>query len=158
MLTDQMTGWMPSISKIGRWDIDLGVPIPAKGHKPGQQLTYNFVNCVDTKTPGILKCNNSIINLNDGKIDGNPVLNLVVEAHGGRLVGSRGYKQNELNMFQIMRDKQGKSTKIAILHKELFFSSYNQMFHLGRYDTKDFKLVYDGYPKVRIFKLLPASG
>ncbi len=158
MLTDQMTGWMPSISKIGKWDIDIGAPIPAKGHKKGQQLTYNFLNCADTVKLGILKCNNSIVNLNDGKIDGNPVLNLVAEARGGRLVGSKGYKQNELNMFQIMKDNQGKSAKIAILHKELFFSSYNQMFHLGRYDTKNFKLVYDGYPSVRVFKLLPASG
>ena len=29
MLTNQMTDWMPSISKIGRWDIDLGIPILA---------------------------------------------------------------------------------------------------------------------------------
>ena len=60
-----------------------------KGHKPGQQLAYNFLNCADTKIPGILKCNDSIINLNEGKIDGNPVLNLVVEARGGMLIGSK---------------------------------------------------------------------
>ena len=157
MLTDQMTGWMSSISKIGRWDIDLGVPIVAKGHKPGQQLTYNFLNCVDTKTKGILECNNSIVNLNEGKINGNPVLNLVAEARGGRLVGSKGYRKSELNMFQIMRDSQGQSAKVAIIHRDLFFSTFNQMFHLGRYDIKNFKLVYDGYPNVRIFKLLPVS-
>ncbi len=158
MLTDQMTSWMPSISKIGNWDIDLGVPIPAKGHKQGQQLSYNFLNCTDTKTPGIVKCNNSIINLNEGKIDGNPVLNLVAEAHGGQFVGSKGYKQSELNVFQIMKNDKGKSAKVAILHRDLFFSSFNQMFHLGRYDIENFKLVYDGYPNVRIFKLLPKSG
>ena len=54
MLTNQMTSWMPSISRIGRWDIDLGAPIPAKGHKPGEQLTYSFLNCEDTKTMGIV--------------------------------------------------------------------------------------------------------
>ncbi len=157
MLTDQMTNWMPSISKIGNWDIDLGVPIPAKGHKQGQQLSYNFLNCTDTKTPGIVKCNNSIINLNEGTIDGNPVLNLVAEAHGGQFVGSKGYKQSELNVFQIMKNDKGKSAKVAILHRDLFFSSFNQMFHLGRYDIENFKLVYDGYPNVRIFKLLSKS-
>ena len=157
MLTNQMTSWMSSISRIGRWDIDLGAPIPAKGHKPGEQLTYSFLNCEDTKTMGIVKCNGSIINLNEGKIDGNSVLNLVAEAHEGQLVGSKGYKKSALNMFQIMKNNQGKSAKVAILHKELFFSSFNQMFHLGRYDITNFKLVYDGYPHVRIFKLLPVS-
>ena len=108
MLTDQMTDWMPSISKIGRWDIDLGVPILLKGHKPGQQLAYNFLNCADTKNQGILECNNSIINLNEGKINGNSVLNLLVEARGGMLIGSKRYQQNQLNMFQIMRDRDRK--------------------------------------------------
>ena len=90
MLTDQMSAWIPSIATIGKWDIDLGEPISARGHKPGQQLSYNFLNCVDTQTVGILNCNNSIINLNEGKIDGNPVLNLVADARGGILVGSKG--------------------------------------------------------------------
>lgn len=157
MLTNQMTDWMPSISKIGRWDIDLGIPILAKGHKPGQQLAYNFLNCVDTEIPGIFRCNNTIIDLKEGKINGNAVLNLVAEAHGGKLNGSRVFHQNQLNMFQIMKDENGKSAKVAILHKDLFFSTFNQMFHLGRFDSKNFKLVYDGYPHVRIFKLLPVS-
>ena len=135
MLTNQMTDWMPSISKIGRWDIDLGIPIIAKGHRPGQQLGYNFLNCADTKIPGIIRCNDSVINLNEGKIDGNSVLNLVAEAQGGQLIGSKRFQQNQLNMFQIMRDRDRKSTRVAILHRDLFFSSFNQMFHLGRFDS-----------------------
>ncbi len=158
MLTNQMTDWMPSISKIGRWDIDLGIPIIARGHGPGQRLGYSFLNCADTEILGIIKCNNSVINLNEGKIDGNSVLNLVAEAQGGQLIGSKRFQQNQLNMFQIMRDRDRKSTRVAILHRDLFFSSYNQMFHLGRFDPKIFKLVYDGYPDVKIFKLMPVSN
>ena len=105
----------------------------------------------------IIKCNDSIFDLNEGKINGNPVLNLLVEARGGMLIGSKRYQQNQLNMFQIMRDRDRKSTRVAILHRDLFFSSFNQMFHLGRFDPEIFKLVYDGYPHVRIFKLMPAS-
>ncbi len=157
MLTDQMTGWMHSISKIGRWDIDLGSPILAKGHKTGQQLIYNFLNCADSKIPGLIRCNESAVDLREGKIDGNSILDLVVEAHGGRLVGSRRFADAELNMIQIMKDRNGEATKVALLHEELFYSSFNQMFHLGRFDTKNFKLVYDDYPHARIFKLLPSS-
>ena len=39
-----------------------------------------------------------------------------------------------------MKDENGKSAKVAILHKDLFFSTFNQMFHLGRFDSKNFKL------------------
>ena len=156
MLTDQMTGWIPSISKIGRWDIDLGAPILAKGHKTGQNLVYNFLNCADSKVPGLIRCNDSAVDLREGKIDGNSVLDLVVEAHGGRLIGSKRFRDDALNMFQIMKDRNGEVAKVALLHEELFYSSFNQMFHLGRFDTKNFKLVYDDYPHARIFKLLPA--
>ena len=156
MLTDQMTGWIPSISKIGRWDIDLGAPILAKGHKTGQNLVYNFLNCADSKMPGLIRCNDSAVDLREGKIDGNSVLDLVVEARGGRLIGSKRFNDAELNMIQIMKDRNGEEAKVALLHEELFYSSFNQMFHLGRFDTKNFKLVYDDYPHARIFKLLPA--
>ena len=157
MLTDQMTGWMTSISKIGKWDIDLGVPLRVEGQKEGQALSYNFISCVDTSVPGNITCNNSPVDLNKGLIDGRPVLNLVVEAKDGMILGVKRFRNNALNMFQIMRDFDGKPTRIAILHKDLFLSAYNQMFHLGRFDTKNFKLVYDDYPHVRIFKLLPAT-
>ena len=157
MLTSQMTDWMPSISKVGKWDIDLGAPMHIEGQKIGQPLSYNFVSCSDTIKSGIVNCNNSTIDLNAGMIDGKPVLDLVVEARGGRIVGSRRYKQNALNMFQIMKDIDGNSSRVSIMHKDLFLSTYNQMFHLGNYDTKNFRLIYDGYPHVRIFKLLPAS-
>ena len=86
----------------------------------------------------LLECNNSVINLNEGKIDGNSVLNLVAEAQGGQLIGSKRFEQNQLNMFQIMRDRDRKSTRVAILHRDLFFSSFNQMFHLGRFDPRNF--------------------
>ena len=156
MLTDQMTGWIPSISKIGRWDIDLGTPILAKGHRAGKNLAYNFLNCADSKVPGLIRCNDTDFDLREGKIDGNSVLDLVVEAHGGQLFGSKRFRDDALNMIQIMKDRNGEATKVALLHEELFYSSFNQMFHLGRFDTKNFKLVYDDYPHARIFKLLPA--
>ncbi|MDC0461553.1 hypothetical protein OAM34_00925 [Alphaproteobacteria bacterium] len=157
MLTDQMTSWMPSISKIGKWDIDLGAPMRIEGNNLGQPLSYNFVSCADTTTPGIVRCNNSPVDLREGMIDNKPVLSMVSETRGGRFFGGKRFRDNALNMVQIMKDSEGKSTRVAILHKELFLSSYNQMFHLGRFDTKNFKLIYDGYPFVRIFKLLPAS-
>ena len=88
MLTNQMTDWMPSISKIGKWNIDLGAPIKIEGQKLGQPLSYNFVSCADTLSPGIVICNKSPIDLNRGFIDGKPVLNLVAEARGGRFLGA----------------------------------------------------------------------
>ena len=67
------------------------------------------------------------------------------------------FEKEDPNRTCFMRDRDRKSTRVAILHRDLFFSSFNQMFHLGRFDPRIFKLVYDGYPHVRIFKLMPAS-
>lgn len=156
LLTAQMTNWMPSISKIGKWNIDLGAPLHIEGQKLGQPLSYNFVSCADTLKPGIVNCNNSPIDLNNGAIEGKPVLNSVAEVRGGRVSRTKRFRDNALNIFQIMKDSEGKFTRVAILHKETFLSSYNQMFHLGKFDTKHFKLIYDGYPHARIFKVLPA--
>jgi len=156
VLTGQMTGWMSSISKIGKWNIDSGTPLRIEGQKLGQPLLYNFVSCADTLNPGIINCNKTPIDLNKGIIEGKPVLNSVAEVRGGRVFGTKRFRDNALNIFQIMKDSEGKSTRVAILHKELFLSSYNQMFHLGKFDTKHFKLIYDGYPHARIFQLLPS--
>ena len=54
MLTNQMTAWMPSISKTGKWNIDLGTSIPIEGQKTGQPLSYNFISCENTSNPEIL--------------------------------------------------------------------------------------------------------
>ena len=40
-----------------------------------------------------------------------------------------------------------------LLHRDLFQSSFNQLFHLGRADNKLFEMIYDDYPHVRIFRL-----
>ena len=133
------------------------MPLRIDGQKEGQALSYNFISCIDTSTPGMVTCNNSPIDLNNGLIDRRPVLNLVAEAKDGMIFGVKRFRDNALNVFQIMKDIDGKSTRVAILHKELFLSAYNQMFHLGRFDTKNFKLVYDDYPNVRIFELLPTT-
>ena len=61
ILTNQMTTWMPSISKIGNWNIDLGTSIPIEGQKAGQPLSYNFISCENTPNPEILLCNNTPI-------------------------------------------------------------------------------------------------
>ena len=137
VLTSQMTDWMPSISKIVKWDIELGAPIDIEGQKIGQPLSYNFVSCNDTLKSGIVNCNNSSIDLKAGMIDGKPLLDLVVEARGGMIVGGRRFKHNALNVFQIMKDIDGNSSRVTVLHKDVFLSTYNQMFHLGNFDVKN---------------------
>ena len=40
-----------------------------------------------------------------------------------------------------------------LLHRDLFQSSFNQLFHLGRADNSLFEMIYDDYPHARIFRL-----
>ena len=128
-----------------------------EGHKAGQPYLYNFISCENTSNPEILLCNNTPIELNKGLINGKPVLNSITETRDGKFFGTKRIRENALNIFQIIKDTQGKSTRVALMHKELFYSTYHQMFHLGRFDANTFKFIYDGYPYVRIFELLPVS-
>ena len=45
VVTEQMAGWMSSISKIGNWDIETGTPITPRGNNTGPQVLYEPLNC-----------------------------------------------------------------------------------------------------------------
>ena len=45
VVTNQMAGWMGSISKIGNWDIEAGKPVTLRGNPNGPILDYERLNC-----------------------------------------------------------------------------------------------------------------
>ena len=40
-----------------------------------------------------------------------------------------------------------------LIHRDLYFSVFHQLFHAGRFDERYFELVHDDYPKARVFKV-----
>ena len=57
MLTNQMTGWINSISKIGNWNLDAGQAVPVRGNLGGLGLNYNMLQCKPAPVRHQLSCN-----------------------------------------------------------------------------------------------------
>ncbi|MEC8109653.1 MAG: hypothetical protein VX106_04475 [Pseudomonadota bacterium] len=151
MLTNQMSDWIYSISQIGNWDLDTGTAIPVRGNANGSALSYDMLKCKPMAAPSQMRCNGHVFDLSLGKVDGQPVLDGAVRTRQGRQIGGVAFPGNQLNVIQIA--ETDKSKRIYLLHRNLFQSSYNQLFHLGRANSALFEIVYDDYPHARIFRL-----
>ena len=151
MLTNQMNDWIYSISQIGNWDLDTGKPIPANGNANGPALSYDMLQCKPMAAPSQLNCNGHIFDLRSGKVDDQLVLDGAVSTRQGRQIGGVAFPGNQLNVLQMAEIDQ--TQKVYLLHRDLFQSSFNQLFHLGRADSALFEMVYDDYPYTRIFRL-----
>ena len=146
-----MSDWIYSISQIGNWDLDTGTAIPVRGNANGSALSYDMLKCKPMAAPSQMHCNGHVFDLSLGKVDGQPVLDGAVRTRQGRQIGGVAFPGNQLNVIQIA--ETDKSKRIYLLHRNLFQSSYNQLFHLGRANSALFEIVYDDYPHARIFRL-----
>jgi len=54
-----------------------------------------------------------------------------------------------------MHAETGDKLKInMLLHRDLYFSVFHQLFYLNNADPNYFQLVYDAYPEMRVYKVL----
>jgi hypothetical protein len=79
------------------------------------------------------------------------VLDGAVRTRQGRQIGGVAFPGKQLNVLQMAEIDQTQT--FYLLHRDLFQSSFNQLFHLGRADSTLFEMVYDDYPYARIFRL-----
>ena len=151
LLTDQMTRWIGSISKIGNWNLDTGKAIPISGNPGGSSLGYNTLTCQQIAAPSQLKCDGQTFNLRSGELNGQLFLDGAVRTRQGLQIGGVAFPGRQFNVFQMAEINQ--TQKFYLLHRDLFKSSFNQLFHLGRAKNTLFEMVYDDYPHARIFRL-----
>jgi dolichyl-diphosphooligosaccharide--protein glycosyltransferase len=103
--------------------------------------------------PSQLNCNGQIFNLRSGEVNGQLFLDGAVRTRQGQQIAGIAFPGSQLNVLQMAEVDQ---EKIAFLmHRDLFRSSFNQLFHLGRANNRLFEMIYDDYPHVRIFRLKP---
>ncbi|MDC1135665.1 hypothetical protein OAT45_03055 [Alphaproteobacteria bacterium] len=153
VLTEDMTRWMPSISKIGAFDIKAGRPYQFDGVKPDYQLSYQDLSCQSTDSDQEFLCNGDRLNLVSGTLGKRAILyGAVVSKNGQR---SSGRQFSNANTPFILHSEIGtKAKRNVLIHKDLYFSVFHQLYYLNRPDPKYFELVYDGFPKIRVFKVL----
>ncbi len=151
LLTAQMAGWMGSISQLGNWDPRAGTPVIPPYNDGSAQLFYHWLDC--HPGPGSLQlgCGQSVYDLEGGRINQMPLLARLVRAEDGFLASQRVYPHPGRHILQTGTARTGPQS--WLLHPQLFNSSFNQLFFLGRDNSGLFKLVYDDYPYARIYLL-----
>lgn len=153
VLTQDMTRWMPSISKLGAFDIKAGKPYKFDGVKQGYQLSYNDLKCTPTDNNQELICNGDRLNLVSGRLGDNAILDGMAMSRDGRQIGGRKFS-NTNTPFVLHSEVGAAANRNLLMHRDLYFSVFHQLFYLNKADSKHFELVYDGFPNMRVFKLL----
>ncbi len=151
VVTGQMAGWMGSISKIGNWDIETGKPVTPRGNPNGPILDYQRLNCRLAGYPQRLTCGSSTFDLKRGLVNGVPALAGWAHAQDGTLVRRQSFNHNGHLALQIVQT--GKRISAFLMHRQLFESTFNELYYLGQIDHQFISLHYDDYPHIRIYKL-----
>ena len=152
VLTADMTRWMPSISKIGTFDIETGKPKKFDGVSASYQLGYKNLNCQRTSNNQEFFCNNNKINLITGQFGDRAILQGMAMSKDGVHVGGRKYSQ--ANTPFVLHSEIGRNARgNMIIHKDLYLSVFHQLFYLNKAVPDHFTLIYDGFPDMRVFKI-----
>ena len=125
--------------------------MPVRGNLGGPGLNYNMLQCKPATVRHQLSCNEYIFDLRSGQVDDKLRLDGALQTRNGQQVGKVNFPRQQINIFQLAGIEQ---EQIAyFLHRDLFQSSFNQLFHLGRVNNRLFVMIYDDYPHVRILRL-----
>ena len=152
VLTADVAKWMPSISKIGAFDIKTGKPTSFDGTKKGYQLRYENLDCQRTSNNQEFLCNNNRMNVITGQFGDRAILQGMTMSKDGVQIGVRKFSQ--ANTPFVLHSEIGTNAKgNMIIHKDLYFSVFHQLFYLNKAEPNVFTLVYDGFPDMRVFKI-----
>ena len=97
-----MTRWMPSISKIGSFDIKAGKPYQFDGVKQGYQLFYDDLKCTLTDSNQEFICNGDRLNLVSGQLGNKAILDGMAVSRDGRQTGGRKFPKSQHPLFCIL--------------------------------------------------------
>ena len=151
VVTGQMAGWMSSISKIGNWNIETGSPVAPLDNKTGSEVFYKPLNCRLAGYPKRLNCAGAAFDLDQGLINGVPALSDWAHSQDGKVVRRKSFKNDGNFALQVVQI--GNRINVFFLHRQLFESTFNELYHLGQIDHPSLSLHYDDYPHIRIYKM-----
>jgi dolichyl-diphosphooligosaccharide--protein glycosyltransferase len=151
VFTNQMAGWLESISKIGNWDIETGQPITLRGNADGPLIDYKMLNCRLTGYPQRLSCSGEVFDLERGLINGIPALSGWAHTKDGVVVRHKRFDNDGNYAVQIVQT--GNRINILFMHRQLFHSTFNKLYYLGQIEHPSIKLHYDDFPHIRVYKV-----
>ena len=141
--TFDMIGKFSAIYSLGSWNFDT-LTNSIKGHQR--------MNCHSVQN-SVIQCNNVTIDMNQGVINGKTPLKRVVQIMRGKVIGEKKFKHAQGYTVQIMMTNPQQFSNVYLLEEEVFFSNFNQMFLLGRYDPNLFEEIYNASPASRLYRM-----
>jgi hypothetical protein len=146
-----MARWMGSISKIGNWDIETGKPVSLRNNPDGPKVDYRRLNCRLKDYPSSLSCQGVEIDLQRGLLGGRPLLIGWTHTRDGEILRRRDFDHDADHAVQIVQE--GNRLTVYFLHRRLYESTFNKLFHQGLVEHPAISLHYDEFPHIRIYRI-----
>ena len=149
MVTDQMGGWFRTMAKLGLFNTETG-------QYPSQQVLngFGYFNFACQPVEGNkFQCQQGLIDLNHGTLDGKPIIKKSVETLNGKISNFKDYDNNGMYVLLIARSQQG-NLRVKLVPRPTWQSAFTQLYELGVYDENRLELVIDNYPAARVYKIL----
>ena len=146
-----MDGWISTISQLGNWDIETGKPLVLAENNGASHVEYIGLGCNYRRFPSAIACENVSFDFDRGLMNNAPVVTGWTRARGGFAEDVRQYRENAPFGVQTLQINNRLTSQL--MHRQLYDSSYNKLFHLGLVEAPGVTLVYDDYPHIRIYKI-----
>ncbi len=114
-------------------------------------VDYEPLNCRLGGYPKTLACAGTAFDLERGLINGAPLLAGWAHSQNGTTVRGKSFGHD--GDFGVQIIQAGNRISVFLMHRQLFESSFNELFYLGQIDHPSISLHYDNYPHIRIYKI-----
>ena len=151
VLTNQMAGWIGSISKLGNWDIETGQPEMPKNNNGNAYVDYIGLGCTYRGFPTRVACGNISFDFERGLMNNAPAIVGWTRARDGFAVDVRRYSADATFGVQSLQTNNRLSSQL--MHRQLYDSTFNKLYHQGLIEVPGITLVYDNYPHIRIYRI-----
>ena len=151
VLTSQMAGWIGSISKLGNWNIETGKPLIPQNNNGKAYVDYIALSCNYRGFPSKFTCGSTNFDFDSGLMNDAP--NIIGWTHAREGFAEDVRRYSEEGIFGVQTLQTNKRLLSQLMHRQLYDSSFNKLFHLGLIETSDITLVYDDYPHIRIYRI-----
>ena len=151
VLTGQMAGWIRAISQLGNWDIEIGKPIILPDNNGVSHVEYMGLGCNYRTFPSAITCGNVHFDFDHGLMNNAHAVTGWTHANNGVAQKVRRYDDDAPFGIQTLQINNRLTSQL--MHRQLYESSYNKLFHLGLIEAPGITLVYDNYPHIRIYKI-----
>ena len=109
------------------------------------------MNCRFADYPKTLKCSTIDVDLERGLVNGASVLAGWAHSQDGTTIRENSFENDGNLAIQIVQT--GHRIDVFLMHRQLFESTFNELFYLGKIDHPSIALHYDNYPHIRIYKI-----